>query len=106
MPVDTIFRVDYSFFRKNVLISHGYGQYQALFRTSTTKEQQDKDSALFNLPIKTEFVCFFKAQHNAPIDSTVTHRQNEPDNLFCKVAAFSGHPFVQELNQAPSTRDG
>jgi hypothetical protein len=35
---------------------------QALFRTSTTKEQQDKDSALFNLLINTEFVCFLR--HN------------------------------------------
>ncbi len=31
--------------------------------------------------------------HHAPIDCTVTHRQDEPFNLFYKVAAFSGHPF-------------
>lgn len=33
--------------------------HQALFRTSDTKQQQDKGSALLNLLINVELACFF-----------------------------------------------
>ena len=36
--------------------------HQALFRTSDTKQQQDKGSALLNLLIKAELACFLR--HN------------------------------------------
>jgi hypothetical protein len=38
------------------------GMHQALFRTSNTKQQQDKGSALLNLLIKAELACLLR--HN------------------------------------------